>query len=122
MCAVGANEYMNKRGEAGEVALLIAENNNDARRLIRSHHNFLRDPAMVALLSEETRKNLPLTRLVDTVHFAEKLDSSLLQLADACAYVIKRQLMKASDSDRFYQPLVPFMVRRPNLEALDRAP
>jgi hypothetical protein len=122
MCAVAANEYMNKRGEAGEVALLIAENNDNARRLIRTHHNFIRDPAKVVLLSEETRKNLPLTRLVDTVHFAEKLDSILLQLADACAYAIKRRLMKASDSDRFYQPLVPFMVRRPNLEALDRAP
>jgi hypothetical protein len=35
---------------------------------------------------------LPLRRIIDTVHFAEKADAQPLQLADLCAFVLGRGL------------------------------
>ena len=34
----------------------------------------------------------------------------MLQLADACAFAIKRKAMKKSDSARFFQPLEPQII------------
>lgn len=45
-------------------------------------------------LGAETRKkvNLPLKRIIDTVHFAEKTDARPPQLADLCAFMLARYL------------------------------
>jgi hypothetical protein len=58
-----------------------------------------------------------LSRVVDTVLFAEKSESSPLQVADACAFAIKRHLMKTPEADRFYKSLVRKMVIGPKAEA-----
>ncbi len=51
------------------------------------------------------QKYSPITRIRDTVHFAEKAESPALQIADICAFVIKRYLAGARDGDRFYRIL-----------------
>jgi hypothetical protein len=81
--------------------------------------NFNRNPELVAILPEETRKHVPLTRIVDTVHYAEKLDSSPLQIADACAFTIMRRLRRGADCERFYKLLEPQMVNPPNFARFD---
>jgi hypothetical protein len=72
------------------MASLIVENNNESRKLIRQIHQVLRDPKVTDMLAELGFEGLAFTRIVDTVHFAEKGHSSPLQVADACAFAIKR--------------------------------
>lgn len=47
------------------------------------------------------------TRIVETLHFAGKSESMPLQIADVCAFVIKRHLMDKEDSDGYYDLLRP---------------
>jgi hypothetical protein len=110
ICSYGVEMFMRLIAEDGEVASLIMENNDQSRSLIRQMHQFLRDPAMAHLLKADGFGSLAFTRIVDTVHFAEKGHSSPLQVADACAFVIKRHLMGTPESDRFYEPLKPRMI------------
>jgi hypothetical protein len=53
-----------------------------------------------------------MTRIVDTVHFASKRDCGPLQLADACAFIIKRKMAQKPDADRFYSALEPMLTWR----------
>ena len=118
LCAFAVQRYMQAAAQPDEVALLIAEDNKEARAQVRRLITFCRNPAF-ELLTEDIGAHLPLSRIVDTAHFAEKMDSSPLQVADACAFSIMRRLRRAADSDRFYKPLAPNLVATPNLEALD---
>ncbi|MEA2993145.1 MAG: hypothetical protein QOD40_2065 [Alphaproteobacteria bacterium] len=114
-----AVEYFLTHGHAvepNEVALIVMENNDQARDQIRKFHKFNRDPANEKLLSTLQFGKLVLTRVVDTVHFAEKSYSSPLQIADICAFAIKRHLMKKPESNRFYQPLKAGLVLLPKEE------
>jgi Protein of unknown function (DUF3800) len=123
VCVLAADRWMQESAEADEVALVIAENNHEAARgLMRSLVNCNRNPTKMATPDEGCRRFLPLTRIVDTVHFVQKLDSSLLQVADACAFSIMRRLRKAEHSDRFYKPLEPCLVARPDFASLDLLP
>jgi hypothetical protein len=45
--------------------------------------------------------------IIDTVHFAGKSESAPLQIADACAFVIKRHLMEKEDAATFFGTLRP---------------
>ena len=76
ICALAFERWASKAAKPNKVGLMIAEDNKEARALMRDVINFNRNPELVALLPEETRKNVPLTRIVDTVHYAEKLDLS----------------------------------------------
>jgi hypothetical protein len=118
LCAMTVQRWMSEAAEPDEVALLIAEDNKEARRQMRSMVNFNRNPDF-SLLDAAAARHLPLTRIVDTAHFAEKLDSSPLQIADACAFSIMRRLRRAPDCERFYHPLEPHLVMRPNFASLD---
>lgn len=109
-----------------EVAMLIAEDRPIMRRMLKMAHAILRGRAprrfqeeLESIKEGIFAKLLPLERIVETVHFAEKGESSLLQVADICAFAIKRDVMKASHSERLYAPLREQIVFRPEVvEAL----
>src|SRR5262249_49196443 len=64
-------------------------------------------------------KLMPLERIIETVHFVQKSESSLLQIADICAFAIKRNLTKSSHHERLYAPLHGQIVFTPEVvEAL----
>ncbi len=119
ICAISFEQWASKAAESNEVGLMIAEDNKEARTLMRNMINFNRNHELVALLPEGTRKHVPLTRIVDTVHYAEKLDSSPLQIADACAFTLMRRLRRGADCERFYKLLEPQIVNRPNFAKFD---
>jgi uncharacterized protein DUF3800 len=114
-----ANQFMKRSAQPGEMARITVESSDHARQLIKSTHDFVRDPARVAQLDAETVKHLPLDRIVETVTFSPKA-SSALQVADAVAFSIMRRLRRGRDSERFYDPLVPFMIVRPNMHVIDK--
>jgi hypothetical protein len=79
-----------------ELATVVHEDGTPAKKLIKHTLRKLRNvEAMDAEgLDAETRAkfNLPLRRVIDTVHFAEKADARPLQLADLCAFILARGL------------------------------
>jgi hypothetical protein len=118
---VSANMYMQRGAAPGEMATVTVENSDHARTLIRTTHDFIRDPERVKQLPEDVAKHLPLDRIIETVNFAPKA-SSALQVADAVAFAIMRRLRRGSASERFYDPLEPNIVSRPNFAVLDKLP
>lgn len=99
-----------------EVAVLIAEDRPIMRKMLKLAHAIFRGRApsdfqenMQKLLDDQDTKifriALPLERIVETVHFAQKNESSLLQIADICAFSIKRQVQKAQHAEKLYDVL-----------------
>jgi hypothetical protein len=115
------------RGSAqDEVAMLIAEDRDRVRKMLKIAHAMFRGRAPRRYQEELEKireglieKVMPLQRIVETVHFVQKSESSLLQVADICAFAIKRNIMKASHCERLYEPLDEQIVFRPRvIEAL----
>jgi hypothetical protein len=46
---------------------------------------------------------LTLDHLIDTIYFGNSHESRLLQLADACAFFVKRTVMNRDDAKPFYE-------------------
>jgi hypothetical protein len=63
------------------------------------------DPKLRPFLELQLGQEIGLHRLIYPVHFEKKTDSSSLQIADACAFALKRYLMKTPEHRRFYDPL-----------------
>jgi hypothetical protein len=106
-CAVGFERWL-EHIDSDEVGLLVSEDNQQARKIIKQSHAAYKNPQLVSMM--QPILGLPLTRIVDTVHFAQKDECAALQVADACAFAIKRFLMKKPEADRFYRPLVPQLI------------
>ena len=49
---------------------------------------------------------LPITKIVDTVHFVEKDDAFLLQIADVCALMIRYAYEGKSSAKEFFNLLL----------------
>jgi hypothetical protein len=99
---------MRQNADPGEIATLVAENNTDTRQAVKAAHKILTgknlkapaDRKIFDFLLDYTPACLPLTKIVDTVYHAEKHEASLLQIADACALIIRYCLEgKASAAD-----------------------
>lgn len=82
-----------------ELATVIHEDVTRTKRLVKGIVRTLRseDEMRREGFSPEFRERfgLPLKRIIDTVHFAEKADARPLQLADLCAFVLARALKDA---------------------------
>jgi hypothetical protein len=107
VCTITVERYMRQHADKDEVALLIHENNDRAAAWMRGLHNTLRTQHATRSFSayNDISEFLPLSRIIDTIHFAAKTDTSILQIADACAFVCKRKLMGKRESDYFFEPL-----------------
>jgi hypothetical protein len=106
-CAIDVETWM-RRNTEDEVCLMVVEDNDDARRHIKDAQRYLQQPGLIALLDEDEKKYFPFTKIKEDPLFQRKRSSSPLQLADFCAYVIKRKIMNPDDQriSRFFDPLV----------------
>lgn len=114
LCLLQVEEYMQEIAYAGELASMVFENNEQCRARIKKLQKLFQDrqaisgrKTLLTSLGGESHipQYLPLTRVVDGAYFAEKLDSSILQIADACAFAINRYLMGKPDSEQFVAPI-----------------
>jgi hypothetical protein len=115
LCAIGAERYMRESAGSSEVATLVAENNNDTRKTVKVMHSLLRGRSLqlgtiagadiFSLLSNFAPHCLPIRRIVDSVYFAEKDDAILLQIADACALIIRYFFENRPDAEEFLNAL-----------------
>jgi hypothetical protein len=104
VAAAAAEHWMNSVAEPDEVAQMVMENDNESRRFIGAVQRLLSDPQHYKYLEGE-QEIFKLTRVMFPMHFEEKTDSSALQIADACAFALKRWAMKAPEAARFYEPI-----------------
>ena len=105
ICVATAEAYMRENTEECEVALVIAENNDDTRQFVKHGNDFLRWSDKIEEMPKTLQNYIPMIRIRDTVHFANKLQSPALQMADICAFIIMRYLAQSPNSDRFYRTL-----------------
>lgn len=117
-CAMQVEKLMRDHAQDDEVALLIAEH-GPANKPVKQLHNWMRNRTNVANLVNDPELNddwtqlLPVERIVETAHFANKEDSLPLQLADICAFIIKRHMCGKEKSEPLYNKLTPAMLYRP---------
>jgi hypothetical protein len=91
-CAMWADRWLEKFSP-NENAVVIAEDVDRVKRLIKAAIRVLRSEDLIlknGLGAVIGPVGLPLKRIVDTVHFAEKADARALQLADLCAFTLGR--------------------------------
>jgi len=104
-CAFGAEQFM--RNEAGprEVATIVAEDNPQVRAALKHGFRLLKDRNGALATIPTYRDLFPVKHIIDTVHFAAKNESILLQIADACAFVLARFLSGGSHVAELYESL-----------------
>ena len=99
MCLMQAQRWMHLNAASKEMATVVAEDRQQAKYHVKGLVREMRDAQWQDPEVAET-KMLPLTRLMDTVHFAAKDEARLLQLADALAFTIRRRIANP-DGERF---------------------
>ena len=102
-CLISIQRFMSNFPE--EVATVVYESHDQAKKSIRQTHNFLKDSANTEIMREqmsEWTELLPLTQVAETAFFSEMQESSVLQVADAVVFTIKRKLQNATDCDIFF--------------------
>jgi hypothetical protein len=92
--------------------MVIAEDTDRVKKAVKAAHGLLRDPRKIKGTPFEGIGDLPLAKLIDTAHFAAKTESSLLQIADLCAYLILRRFMRQESSQPFFEQISPQLTWR----------
>jgi hypothetical protein len=100
-----AVEFWMRKNARSEVAIVIAENNNDVRAAAKDTHVYLRSKEEMKKAGMDVTGLFPLTSIRDGIHFATKSESRHLQIADACAWAFHRAAVKGQNAARFY-PLI----------------
>lgn len=107
-CTVAAEKYMREKAESSEVATLNAENNTQTAAAVREMNNLLRGTTHSKLEMMMWSRNLqqgldflPLRKIVHAVSFQDKNDASLLQIADACALIVRYFIEKKPNIGEF---------------------
>jgi hypothetical protein len=94
-----------------EICMLIAEDTDRVKQAVKDAHRLVRDPEEMSRGDFATLRDfpvkLPLVKIEDTPHFAAKADSRPLQLADLCAFLIMRRLMRQESSQQFFAAISP---------------
>lgn len=116
-CAISAEKWMRKYAEH-EVISLILENNAQLKKYAHALHKELIKKSPIAELCYV--KEIPFTKIIDAPSFMEKDDAPPLQLADLCAFLIKRWASGKQDVTEYINILAPSMYEiMERLSALD---
>jgi hypothetical protein len=104
LCIAHADRFVREQGRPGEISTVVAEDTDEKRtlralvRALSSNEAIIVPAAsQVAFPNRERADHVYTIRTVkDTVHFVEKVDGPLLQIADVCAFAYRRYF---SDQD-----------------------
>jgi hypothetical protein len=103
-CEVGVELWLRKNTER-EITHIIAENNDDVRLAAREAHTLLRNRQQIEAEGMMNHPVYPFTRIRDGLQFTTKAESRLLQVADVCAWAIRRFWNSAPNAARFFRAL-----------------
>jgi Protein of unknown function (DUF3800) len=99
-CAIMAEQWMRKETR-DENCIFVVENNDDAKQMISEVHRYHQDKKIDSLLDDESKLYFPLRKIQEDPLIQPKKQSNPLILADFCAYVFKKFLMKNPHYNRF---------------------
>lgn len=108
-CAMQVEMWMRCKAP-DEVTMMIAEDNDQARKMIKEMQNAHRNPNIIEGLGEDSKKYFPFKKIKHSPLFEQKSDSPALQLADFCAYVMKRRAMNDQRYANLISALLPCYV------------
>ena len=108
-CVLQVEKYMRQHA-SGEVAQLTFEDVGKLRTKVKETYRFLADPGDDFLNQADARDYLPIERIVDAPTHQDKTDSSVLQIADYCAFALKRFLRKSAGYEALFTPLIPYFI------------
>jgi hypothetical protein len=103
LCELSIEKWMRNNTDR-EITHIVAEDNHDVREAAKTAHVLLRHKALESMV-EVNNHPLPLKRIRDGLQFTSKGESRLLQVADVCAWSIRRFISNSPYSERFYEPL-----------------
>lgn len=127
LCVMGAERFMRKFAAPFELATLTVEDNTETKATVKLMHDAFRGighPAAVKWASqypknvEGTAEFLPLRKIVDGVHFTGKSGGFLLQLADACAWIIRSYLEERPHIEDLVSAFAPPGMRGVDLNSI----
>ncbi len=115
-CIRRADKYIREHAPPSEIATIVAEDIPEMRSFLRdmlaldridgyapiidrAHLKMTKHEDTTGIFRQE--QALGVKRIRDTVHFASKDDSPLLQLADACAFAFRRFLSHQTSGQEF---------------------
>jgi hypothetical protein len=102
-------EFWFQQNAPHEVGLCIGDENKIKTPIKRLLRQYRKEPLVREIIESQLR------HLIDTVWFNRSEESLGLQLADACSFLIKRHLMKKTDSVAFYKIIEPQIDLRPTM-------
>jgi hypothetical protein len=103
-CAMWVEHWM-RRETSNENCLLVVENNDQARKMIADVQRYHQNKKVADVLSDKAKSHFPFRKIKEDPLFQPKRQSSALIVADFCAYVLKKELMKDKRYDRFLDPI-----------------
>ena len=98
-----------------EVALLIAEDRDSIRARLKQAHALYRDHNRMRKINP-LLTYFPFHHIRDTIHFAKKNESAHLQIADVCAFIIKKRLMGDTHIGPHFEEIKPVLLVFPTDE------
>ena len=116
LCVIGAERFMRKFAAPFELATLTVEDNTETKTTVKLMHDGFRGIGHPAVLKwakqysrhvQSTADFLPLRKIVDGVHFVGKSGGFLLQLADACAWIIRAYFQERPGIEELLEAFVP---------------
>jgi len=107
-CALCAERWMKKYGGT-ELLNLIVETNDQLKKFTKGTFRELRKKSEEGTLSKLVPE-LPITRIIDAPGFMDKEDAPPLQLADTCAFLLKRYWGGKKDVGDYIAKLMPSMM------------
>jgi hypothetical protein len=115
MYAAGAVDRWMRCNAPNEVAMLIAEDTGKVKEALRQFHDGYRQDYVDSYFDQIRIRGYPQNvfetrNIIDAVHFARKNESPLLQIADTCAFLIKRQLQGRLESKPYFDAFEGQMV------------
>ncbi len=101
-------EYCFGKSFDSEKGLMLGDRTHSKEFAIRNLSNYMR-----AFQTPIGRNPMPLTHMIETVHFADSLSTCGIQFADVCSFVIKRHLMEPTHPDvtPLYEQVAPHIKR-----------
>tara|TARA_R110002110_G_scaffold335703_2_gene546350 strand:- start:1788 stop:2570 length:783 start_codon:yes stop_codon:yes gene_type:complete len=98
-------EYWMRENTTNEVVLVTAEENSDIRKVAKEIHLMYRNKAELEKNGLGNHPYFPFVKIKDGLQFAAKSECQLLQIADVCAWAIRKRVKKDADAERYFGPL-----------------
>lgn len=119
-CVARADSFINKYARRNEVATVISEDVPQSKRLLKHLAKWLlktgyavprEDVRLIhadggPLLDVDEFRTRKISRIRMPIHFVEKQDEALLQIADACAFAFRRFLSQQDHGPDFVKAII----------------